>query len=96
MREAAAYFGCHYDTMRRKVSNGSVPTVRVGGMIRIDLDALEAMGSPAPVAKAPRPVGPVADPREPYADFIVKLVDAAPSLTGEQRVRIAAILGGGR
>ena len=87
LRAAAEHLGCGYSTIQRRVADGSIPVARIGKTRRVDLDALDALtGGPA---SAP-------DPREPYADFIVKLVDAAPSLTGEQRVRIAAILGGGR
>lgn len=94
MKDAAAHLGCHYTTIQRRVADGSLPTVRVGRLIRVDLDALDAMES-GPVPTAERPAADAPDPREAYIEFIQKLVVDAPPLTGEQRDRLTAILSGG-
>ncbi|MGQ4600871.1 excisionase family DNA-binding protein [Nocardia sp. R6R-6] len=97
MKAAAEHLGCHYTTIQRRTADGSIPTVRVGRLIRVDLDALEAMeaaaqSGPAPVAEGSRLAAPVPDPRELYADFIAKLVADAPPLTADQVARISTLL----
>lgn len=96
LKAFAADHHIHYETARRKAADGSLPTVRIGRAVRVDLDALEAMESgPAPTAERPT-ADDAPDPREAYVEFIQKLVADAPPLTGEQRDRLTAILSGGR
>lgn len=97
MKDAAAHLGCSYNTIKRYAADGSIPTVRIGRLIRVDLDALEAMeaaeqSGPTPVAEGSRPAVPVPDPRAAYADFIAKLVADAPPLTSDQVARISTLL----
>lgn len=96
MKDAAAHLDCHYTTIQRRVADGSLPTVRVGRLIRVDLDALEAMeeahSGPAPVAERPRPSVDTPDVRAAYAEFIAKLVADAPPLTSDQVARISTLL----
>lgn len=96
MKDAAAHLGCHYTTIQRRVADGSIPTVRVGRLIRVDLDALEALEpaeqyGPAPTAERPA-ANDMPDPRAAWADFIAKLVADAPPLTSDQVARISTLL----
>lgn len=97
MKAAAEHLGCHYTTIQRRAADGSIPTVRAGRLIRVDLDALEAMDAATesglpPVAERSRPAASLPDPRELWADFIAKLVADAPPLTSDQVARISTLL----
>ena len=84
VKDAARELRCGDKTIRRRLADGTIPHVRVGGVIRIDLDALTA---PA------RPTQPQPDPRVEYADYIAKVVAAAPPLTSDQVAKISTLLG---
>ena len=58
MKDAAAHLGCHYTTVQRRVADGSLPTVRVGRSICVDLDALETMSRGALRPSGPPPTSP--------------------------------------
>lgn len=103
LKDAAAHLGCSYATIKRYAADGSIPTIRIGRLIRVDLDALEAGEAapepgPAPVAEesqaptAERPAASMPDPRAAWADFIAKLVADAPPLTSDQVARISTLL----
>lgn len=96
LKAFAADHHIHYETARRKAANGTLPTVRIGRAVRVDLDAFAAMEAADQAPAAERPVADTPDPHEAYVAFIEKLVADAPPLSGEQRDRLAAILGGGR
>jgi excisionase family DNA binding protein len=40
MEEAAKHLGVNYSTIRRWVKNGSVPSLKIGSTVRVDLRAL--------------------------------------------------------
>ena len=44
LQDAAAYAGgCHVNTIRRRIADGSLPGYRMGGRVVVDLDAVDAM-----------------------------------------------------
>ncbi|MEV0543804.1 helix-turn-helix domain-containing protein [Nocardia salmonicida] len=105
MKDAAAVLGCHYDTVKRYVADGTIPHVRIGRMIRIDPAALASMGDDTPpIAEPPTPpvaTAPVAElpppvVRDEWAEYIERVVAAAPPLTPEQVARISTLLGSAR
>lgn len=51
LQEAADYLHVHHTTLRRYVSQGLVPCYRIGGRLRLDLNDIDAMGTPVPTVK---------------------------------------------
>lgn len=47
---AARHYGVSAKTIRRRIAEGALPAVRVGRLIRIDPDDLDAMARPIPSA----------------------------------------------
>jgi excisionase family DNA binding protein len=43
--EAAAYWSCSPRTIRRRVADGTIRARRMGRLIRVDLDELDAIGT---------------------------------------------------
>lgn len=54
LNEVAARLGVSVKTARRRVSDGTLPAVRIGRLIRVPASALESVGRPLTVAKAAR------------------------------------------
>lgn len=53
IQRAAEFVGCNPKTIRRKISDGSLPAVRLGPrMIRVRLSDVKALMRPVPAAKA--------------------------------------------
>lgn len=52
--EAAARLNVSTKTLRRRISDGTIPAVRIGRLIRVPASALESVGRPLSVAKAAR------------------------------------------
>lgn len=52
--DAAATLGMSTKSVRRRISDGTIPAVRIGRLIRIPADALASVGRPLTVAKADR------------------------------------------
>lgn len=100
MKEAAAQLGCSYDTVKSYVADGLIPHVRIGKMIRIDPEAVPGLGEDtAPIAQPiTQPVAPTPPPvpsavRDEWAEYIERVVAAAPPLTTDQVARISTLLG---
>ena len=52
--EAAARLGVSTKTLRRRISDGTIPAVRIGRLIRVPASALASVGRPLTIAKADR------------------------------------------
>lgn len=52
MARAAEYAGCHERTLRRHIASGELTGYRLGRVIRIDLNELEAWMAPSDTVKA--------------------------------------------
>ncbi|MEL4358382.1 MULTISPECIES: excisionase family DNA-binding protein [unclassified Luteococcus] len=51
-QEAAVYAGCSVDTIRRRISDGSLPASRLGKrLIRLDKNDLDKLFRPIPSAR---------------------------------------------
>lgn len=50
-QEAAIRYGVSVDTIRRRISDGTVPATRLGRLIRISIADLDAAFRPIPSAK---------------------------------------------
>ncbi|SDP13812.1 DNA binding domain-containing protein, excisionase family [Microbacterium testaceum StLB037] len=84
LSEAARLHRIGYSTLRKRVSDGSLPSQRVGRRIFVRPEHLDAMSTPV--------VGrPSAD--RAVESAISRVVEAAPRLTEAQRERLAVILG---
>ncbi len=82
MPEFAETFGLSLKDVQRKVSNGTIPSFKLGGARRIPADVVDALLTPQPPDNLAAKID----------GHIRRLVDAAPQLTREQRDRIAALL----
>lgn len=52
MAELAQLYGVSVWTVRRRISDGTIPAVRLGRQIRVPAAAVDAIGTPIPNAKA--------------------------------------------
>lgn len=50
LAEAADYAACSPRTLRRRVADGTLPAYRLGRLLRVDLDELDAALRPIPTA----------------------------------------------
>ncbi|PCC45838.1 helix-turn-helix domain-containing protein [Brevibacterium aurantiacum] len=83
LKDAVALGYGSYQTLRRYIADGRLPTAKIGGrvkLLRADLDALVVPTAPSN--------------REPIESAVERVVAAAPPLTPKQRERLAVILGG--
>lgn len=51
IREAAEIYSCSTDTIRRRISDGTIPAIRVGRLIRIRREDLDNAFRSIPAAK---------------------------------------------
>lgn len=72
-----------YQTLRRYISDGRLPAVKIGGRVKVLRSDLDALAKPAREADSDK-----------VESAVERIVSAAPPLTTEQRERLAVILGG--
>lgn len=89
IREAAEYVPCSERTIRRRIEDGSLTAFRLGGIVRVDLNELDA--------RLANQQDDGARSVDSLADHIRRVVDAAPAFDSAQQARLAELLkGGGR
>ncbi|WP_280269183.1 helix-turn-helix domain-containing protein [Nocardia wallacei] len=93
---AAERIGVTTKSIRNWVADGRLPAVRLGRVIRIDLDDLDAFARPRvePEIPAPQPqrINVSLPAREAFAEYIARVVAEAPPLTPDQVARITTLL----
>lgn len=97
IRAAAAKYGIHTNTIRRRIADGTIRAYRFGPrVVRVDLDELDAAFGPAAEPNGVEaPSAPQRNRAEMLAEHVARVVAQAPPLTDEQRERIAALLRAG-
>ncbi|CCF61160.1 helix-turn-helix domain-containing protein [Nocardia cyriacigeorgica] len=90
LREVAAKYGVHVNTARRWAACGELPAQRIGKCYYVNPDDLDNWRKPAPEPPAH------VSARTDYADYIARVVEAAPPLSPDQIARITTILNSGK
>ena len=80
LQEAVAEGYGAYSTLRMWIAQGKLPAYKAGSRIKVRREDLDALLTP---------VGP-----DPIDVAIDELVSAAPTLSSEQRSRLASLVGG--
>lgn len=85
LQEAAASRRVGYSTLRKRVSDGTLPAERVGRRVFVRPEDVDAMAVPV--------LGrPTLD--RTIESAVARVVEAAPRLTIHQRERLAVVIGG--
>lgn len=90
---AAERLGVSKPTLRSWVNAGTIPVVRMGPRtIRFDSADVDRLLTPRTANPAPAVEVPQLPTREAYADYIARVLESAPPLTGDQVARLSALL----
>jgi excisionase family DNA binding protein len=87
--DAAKYARVSHKTIRRRIDDGTIPALRLGSVIRVDLNDLDTQREPQTGIGTP----PARSPE--LEAHIARQIESWPPLDAEQRDRLAMLLRGG-
>ncbi|WP_029893358.1 helix-turn-helix domain-containing protein [Nocardia brasiliensis] len=95
INDVADVFDVHPATARRWVHTGEMRAVRIGKCFYVEPAEVERLRAEGGAPAVP-PTPPATAPRDAWAEYIERVVSAAPPLSPDQAARIATLLGTAR
>lgn len=90
---AAARLGVDIKTARNLIANGTLPVIKLGPRLtRVDIADVDRLLTPAAATPTPAVEVPQLPTRDAFAEYIARVVEAAPPLTSDQVARLTMLL----